>query len=473
MAHKNIITIGLELASDTVHSEDLNSKISLLDWDIILIKPVIDQFEADRTFQGKPAFDEGDSFQLKECAEHWRREIKDAIDAGKMVVVFLPPYEEVYIDSGDRTYSGTGKNQKTTIKVNKFSNYEFLPATLGPVAKLGRSIKLTPQGSEYLASYWSDFESSSTYNVILTQPGLTTAMTTRSGDKAVGCIIRSKINSGTIVLVPDIEFYHESFLGDDDHWTPAAEQFASRMIASMVSLEKSLHSQGERSAEPGWVAERKYMMPAEPALKVRLLEAEQLVEEAQRQKEDAIEALQALGGIRSLLFEKGKPLENSIIDALRIMGFSAEPFQDAESEFDVVFHSSEGRFIGEAEGKDNKAVNIEKLRQLTMNIHEDLMRDDVSEPAKAVLFGNGYRLAPLEDRQDPFTTKCHSAASSSGAALVFTPDLLTVVQYLSGANNEEYAQECRQAILTQSGRVKFPMPPESLNQALASKIELA
>jgi hypothetical protein len=125
----------------------------------------------------------------------------------------------------------------------------------------------------------------------------------------------------------------------------------------------------------------------------------------------------------------------------------------------VVFESDEGRLIGEAEGKDNKAVNIEKLRQLSMNIHEDLQRESVTAPAKPVLFGNGFRLQPLSERADPFTEKCHSAAATSSTALVFTPDLFWPVQYLVSNSDAEYARACRQTLLASTGRVVFPPPP--------------
>ncbi len=163
---------------------------------------------------------------------------------------------------------------------------------------------------------------------------------------------------------------------------------------------------------------------------------------------------------RALLYEKGKPLEAAIIEALRTLGFTASQFKDSDSEFDVVFECTEGRLIGEAEGKDTKAVNIDKLRQLSMNIHEDLQREDVDAPAKPVLFGNGFRLqAPLE-RGDPFTEKCHSAAATSSTALVATADLFAPVQYLLWACDIDYAAKCRQALLTSTGRVKFPASPE-------------
>lgn len=103
---------------------------------------------------------------------------------------------------------------------------------------------------------------------------------------------------------------------------------------------------------------------APSALRVQLLEAERDVEKAQKNKERIAEELRSAGAIRALLYEKGKPLEHAIIEALRLLGFTAASFKESDSEFDVVFESGEGRLIGEAEGKDNKAVNIDKLRQL-------------------------------------------------------------------------------------------------------------
>jgi hypothetical protein len=97
--------------------------------------------------------------------------------------------------------------------------------------------------------------------------------------------------------------------------------------------------------------------------------------------------------------------------------------------------NGEGRLIGEAEGKDNKAVNVDKLRQLSMNIHEDLQREEVISPAKGVLFGNGYRLQPIAEREAAFTEKCVSAALTSSTSLVATADLFRAAQYLAGPSH--------------------------------------
>ena len=477
MSARRILTIGLELASPDMHYVNFRSKTSLLDWDIVLFKPQIGEFTSyGDYFQGKPSLSDSASFQLKECCEHWRREIKQAVETGKTVVVYLPSLHEVYVDTGQRSYSGTGRNQKTTRHVAEYDNYQAIPALLSPITATGNSMKLSTRGAEVLAPYWTEFESVSQYKVILTDPKVPACFITRTGDKAVGALYRSKSSAGTLLLLPDIEFYADNFVkekGAKQTWTPAAEQFAGRMVSTVVALDKTLRTAAEVTPEPAWAAEPRFALGTESTLRVQLLEAERKVEEAQKHKEHLAEDLRSTGAYRGLLFEKGKPLESVIIEALRLLGFTAAPFKDSDSEFDVVFESDEGRLIGEAEGKDNKAVNIDKLRQLSMNIHEDLQREAVTAPAKPVLFGNGFRLQPLSGRADPFTEKCHSAAATSSTALVFTPDLFWPVQYLASHSDAEYAQACRQTLLSSTGRVAFPPPPAAEQQQDETQVEEA
>lgn len=461
MSAKKILTVGLELASGDTQYASFDSKLSLLDWDIVLIKPQISEFYAygDDSYQGKRSLGDSGSFRLKECCEHWRREIKQAVETGKTVIVFLPAVEEVYVDTGQRSYSGTGRNRQTTRHVSLYTNYHAIPANISPVNTSGASMKLPAKGAEVLAPYWAAFEAHSRYEVLLTAEGVPACLTTRTGDKPVAAMYRSKSSSGTLLLLPNIDFYDGKFVkekGDKSTWTPAAAQFAGAFVSSIVALDKALRASSEVTPEPGWAADPLYALGPEASLRLQLLEAERKVEQAQREKESVADQLVTAGRHRALLYEKGKPLENAIIEALRLMGFSAAPFKESDSEFDVVFECAEGRLIGEAEGKDNKAVNIDKLRQLSMNIHEDLQREEVSTPAKPVLFGNGFRLQPIGDRPDPFTEKCHSAAATSSTALVSTPDLFVVVQHLLTCDHDQYALECRKALLSSVGRVVFP-----------------
>lgn len=473
---KAILTVGFELASNDTHYEGFRSKISLLDWDIILFRPSIDNFWGHYVdlYQGKPSLDDSASFQLKECCEHWRREIKQAVEAGKTVIVFLPPVEEVYIATGERQYSGTGRNQKTTRIVTQCTNYASLPLSLKPVNTSGSAMKLAPLGAEILAPYWAEFADVSEYKVLLPADTSNVCITTKNGDKPVAALNRSKTSTGSLILLPDIDFYPAAFIkqkAKEEVWTPSAVQFAGRFIGAVVALDKALRTTADVTPEPGWASNASYILTAERILQSELLEAERRVEEAQRIKELAKEKLSSAGKLRSLLYEKGKALEYAIVDALNAIGFEASQYKDTESEFDVVFQCPEGRLLGEAEGKDSKAINVDKLRQLAMNIHEDLQREDIQKPAKGVLFGNGFRLTMPEERETQFTEKCISAAQSSSTALVPTTELFKAVQYLVEQPDEDYSAACRQAILIGVGLVALPPTPTLVSGAPESESE--
>lgn len=462
---KTILTIGFELASDDVQYEPLSSKASLLDWDIVLFKPVIedDWRYSGEEYQGKLCLNDTSSFAFKEACEHWRHEIKQAIETGKTVIVFLPPLEEIFVATGQKEYSGTGRNTRTNRLVALNSNYNALPCTLRVTNGSGSAIKLAPRDGDVIAAYWKDFGSVSEYKVLISSDVKIVSLVTKHGDRPVGAIIRSKDTYGTLILMPDIDFYPEHFFEEKDDeqvWTNEAKTFAGRMISAVVALDDALHASVEVSPEPAWARDNKFALSKELRLRSELLESERLVEEAQRHKEEVIENLKAAGRFRALLYEKGKPLECAIVEGLRLLGFKAAPYRDSESEFDVVFESPEGRLLGEAEGKDSKAINVDKLRQLSMNIHEDLQREDVSVPAKGVLFGNGYRLEPPVEREIQFTKKCISAAQLTSTALVSTTDLYTATQYLLEYPDEGYAKLCRETILSGSGLIKLPQPPE-------------
>jgi len=466
MGERSIIAVGISLASDDVEYCDFDSNDSLLDWDVVLFRPDISQYYSysGDYYQGKPSLGDTASFGLKERCEHWRREIKDAVEGGKTVIVFLPDIQEVWVDTGRREHSGTGRSRQTTRIVEPYNNYKTIPADIKPIGTKGSAIKLAARGAECLASYWNEFEGHSQYKVVLGADKVPASLITRNGDKPVGAIYKDRASGGALVLVPDVQFIQEGFVQkvegeEEDEWTEAAKSFACRLVGAVFGLDKALHAADEVTAEPSWAKAADYALQVESELNERLLLAETTLENARKAKEQLLEELKASGSLRALLYEKGKPLENAIIEGLKTLGFVAEPFVDANSEFDVVFESPEGRLIGEAEGKDNKAISIEKLRQLAMNIHEDLQREEVTSPAKGVLFGNPFRLIPVAERATPFTEKCLRSAESSSIGLLATYDLYLAVRHLKNTPDSDYAKRCRVALVTGVGSVSLPRPP--------------
>lgn len=294
-----MLTIGFGLASPDIHYESFLSKISLLDWDIVLFKPQIDDlYDYDEDLELTLIGDA--TSELKESCEHWSREINQAVETGKTVIVFLPGIEKIY----------------------EHNNYQAIPATLSPVKTSGSSMKLSAQYADLLASYWAEFERVSRYEAILTNPEVPACIVTRTGDKAVGALYRSEASAGTLLLLPDIDF--NKINGDGQTQTRAAKQFAGRMVSTIVALDKALRTSAEVTPEPAWATEPRFALGTESSLRVQLLEAERKVGEAQKQKEQIVKELRSAGTYRGLLFEKGKALENVIIEALRLLGEHAQ-----------------------------------------------------------------------------------------------------------------------------------------------------
>jgi len=223
MAEKRIASIECEIPGGMSEYISIDSDASLLDWDIIFIRPNIFSLKGNYgLYKGMPSLSDNQSFQLMKRMDHWNREITDAVNSGKTVIVFLSDFDEVYIDSGRREYSGTGRNRQTTRIVTEYNNYKCLPFDLKLVNSKGTSMRLA-KGAEILGNFWSEFGKDSSYNVKIEKEVSKPLVVTTSGTKTVGALIRIKGASGAILLLPylDIdseEFYSEAKDGTQE-WT--------------------------------------------------------------------------------------------------------------------------------------------------------------------------------------------------------------------------------------------------------------
>ncbi|WP_108815663.1 hypothetical protein [Loktanella sp. Alg231-35] len=472
---KKIIAIGIELAGDAVEQVGLQSNASLLDWDIVLFRPSREEFFTDSQYanyyRGKPSLDDSESVQILEANQHWSRQLRDAVAEGKTVIVFIPPPETVYVATGEKRFSGTGRNQKTTNIVTEFEVLSLAEIPKGWVSAQGREMKLNPAFNDVLSPYWSEFADSSIYNITWTESSASACIHTKTGSRPVGRIMKNEDSKGSIILLPDLPFDDPGFTAWDDEdelvWTKEGEIFSKRLVSQIVSLSANVGAASVKTPPPEWADDDGFVLPGEEELKEKLLKINDTLREISEKREAAREELAGVTEARGLLFEKGKALEFAVLNALRMLGFQAENFDDGVLEFDAVMTCLEGRLIGESEGKDNSAINITKLRQISTNIHEDLSRDEVEQPAKGVLFGNGHRLSAPPERSETFTAKCISAAASTSVALVDTVELFRVVQHMMETQDEDFAKACREAMIQASGLVSFPDTPPVESAAAA------
>lgn len=474
MNKKKIISVGFELpARPEIEFVSINSRYSLLDADIILFSPTL-QYRRDYLngiYKGKPSLDDESSAETRESIRHWSKQISDAFVAGKTIIVHLCPREVVYADTGETRYEGKGRNSQKIRIVGEISNYHALPVDWANIFDAeGSAMKLTKEAA-IIRPYWNVVKPFSRYHLYYNTKH-TPVVVTSSGDKTVGSVLIGE--KGAFVALPSLElpkeFTHQR--EGKTYWTETAVQFGKQVVTAVVELDHALKQREKVTPMPEWAKGAALELPSEAIVQGQIdAVSHQIVALRARQQELAVEKAKAALP-KNLLFETGAPLENAVLDALQTFGFEAKHYKDADSEFDVVFSSEEGRFIGEVEGKDSSAINIQKLQQLERNIQEDFAKEHTNEYARGVLFGNAHRLIKPADRKEDFTPKVLSAAQRSGIALVRTSDLFPAVRYLKANTDCEFAKQVRSAIAQTKGTVvKIPDVPASNSAATGSIVQ--
>lgn len=183
MTKKNVASIGIKIPGADIKTVNLRSKVSLLDYDIVIINPDISRLYGYRydEYQGKPCLDDSNSFALKETLEHWRREIIESIGAGKNIFLMLNNEQEVYVVTGEKEFSGTGRNRQTTRHVKIASNYQIVSDTIQVTNSKGSSMVLVGKDN-IIAPYWLEMGGSSEFRVLIGD-GVKPIVQTKTGQK--------------------------------------------------------------------------------------------------------------------------------------------------------------------------------------------------------------------------------------------------------------------------------------------------
>jgi hypothetical protein len=477
---------GSVVSSENILNLDFRSDKSLLDGDMIVFSVDMSEYYGGESYRGMKCLDDDSSFRLRKDCKHWRSELESALKDGKTVIVFVNNSAEVQAATGDKQYSGTGRNVRTSRIVSTVDPYEAIPLQFGSVVRRsGERIKPV-QDLGILATYWNEFGVHSTYEAYIEAFKGTPLLETQTGRKVVGGICRSSAWKGSLIFIPppDIDSAVNARLKEfrekkrrKSAADPAGEarrtaslrkraesSVASQFIAALTGLDNAARRATESTPPPVWTLESRFILANEITVQSAINENLAISQKLQNERAGLEQDLKNAQQLKGLLYEKGKPLEDAILVALKILGFHAENLQEEDSEFDAVILDPSGdRLIGEAEGKDDKAITVDKLDQLDRNLKEDFSRQDESAAkfAIGILFGNAYRLTTPDNREAFFTAKCLLAAKRSHIGLVRTTDLFAVAQYLDSHRDADFAGECRRAIREANGDIAvFPTVPE-------------
>jgi len=456
---KHITTINFEVPSHNGYKSFFNSKLSLDDSDIVIIQPFDHYLNIESTYRGKDSYGDNGSKTIKEDSDYWAKEIFSFINTGKNVFVITNSFYDFYIQTGQYEISGTGRNAKRTNFVAEYNNFSFLSTSKAKFVNAnGTKFKIVDNS---LSEFVKIFGEILSFKCYIQSDQITPILKTKNDSQLVAGI--QKFGNGNLIFLPFIDFEKLTETKDrKEVWTTEAIKLGKAFISFITEFNNKILDNQEKSIKPTWLFNEKYLLKAEIELNKKIAINKTKIAKLKNENEDYKNRIENESLIKNLIFESGKPLENAVLYSLEILGYKAENFDNGKLELDAVIISPEGkRFIGECEGKDNKDIDISKFRQLNDALAEDFERDDITEKAFGIIFGNPQRLIDISERTLDFTEKCKNAAKRENIGLVKTEDLFFVTKYLVENKDEKYKKKCREAIENQLGQIiKFPKPNE-------------
>lgn len=463
---KTVLSVEHYMPGNKITNTRYDDRKSVLDYDLLIVgtdEPwYIDQGAS--RYRGLICLSDDTSGRHAKNIKFWQKEIEVAFTNNIPVVYVMGQKNEFYYDTGETKTSGTGKNAKVTRLVNLTSNYTFLPGNIKFDDTSGTKFK-SVGGAGYTDELIKTCGENTDYFARITANILKPLFITERGNHIVGGYVKRQ-KGGLALILPKTNFCHNedfysqgAIYSSQVKWSEEGHSYGNRYLAGLVKIIRGITADNEINQQPDWIASSSTFDTQEEikiSKEIELLEnqAQELVGLIAAKRLKAAE----LGKFKGLLFLSGKPLEVLVRQAFEIIGFEVKHFQDAQSEFDAVLNYQETEILVEVEGKDNKAIDISKMRQLESNIQEHFALDGTIDYAKGVLVGNPMRKIPLSERTISFTEKCIKSANRTNVALLQSAELFRAVRAILDGASSDYNEACCEAILTGVGQVSLPNP---------------
>ena len=378
---KKIFTVGVVLPTEEIDDYSFEFKTSLSDADIVIFDPenfLYGLKNQSEKFRGKDTFTIDSSFDIYSYDKHWKKEITDFLSVGRTVFLHLSQKQDYYIQTGRKETSGTGRNQQVTNLVDAYSNYSFLPFHSINFVEIEDAVGYV--SSPIVTNFVKNFKDELSFEVYLEKvEGHKVLFTSKNKEKNFSCFFKHL--NGYVVLLPSIYIDSEKFYNEKTKkYNKAGIEFSKKYISNILEIEGIIRSETISTPKPEWLNEKEFEIPVAEKTKELIEANKKKIEKVQLENAKLNILVESQESLKDLLFETGKKLEQAVINALEILGYKAENFNNGNLELDQIIISPSGnRFIGECEGKDTKDIDITKFRQLLDSLNEDFSRPEVNE----------------------------------------------------------------------------------------------
>jgi hypothetical protein len=420
-----IISVGVYINHKSILNEQFRSAVSFFDFDMVILNPsvIFSEYELDifnPTYLGCRLLRESESQKILDDISRRKSEITELIKLGRTAVLVLPPPEKCYYSTGQKTYSGSGKNKVTQQFINELNLSSAIPLKdFSTVTASGTSIEF--RGSEPFKTYWEKMKNYHFYSAYLSSTVGKPFLFIKGTTKVVGTWVPTE--KGVFLILPSI--YDEgSYKTKKDY-----NQFCSLFIDALTELTSDLNKSIGDYSLPAWTTA--YFLPDEKEQKEQLSTKEYELQGLLSQISQSKEKLSKIEKYKLLLSGSGRALEMQVATVLKEIGFSVEP--GAEGRDDLILKYGEKIAVVEIKGV-SKSASEKHAAQLEKWVAEYVTSHDVNP--KGILIVNAYCNTPLHARNEPaFPEQMVSYATNREHCLITTTQLLSF--YLSVISKPE------------------------------------
>jgi hypothetical protein len=375
-----IIALSATFKYPAVTSVNFRSEDSVLDYDIVVWDPnhLIDEYRTGNTYRGWPSLDSDDSAAILRDRERRKSEMLEMLKLGRTVVIFTPKPSLFYVDTGKRTYSGTGRNRQTTVHVSDVSLLSFLPVGLQTVDANGKSIGFV--GGEKFSHYWNINKDHLIYKAYFQNPNGNPIFVISNTDKPVG--IHMQIENGHLLFLPDFYTTQKTY-----------SKISKAIIESIIYLVDELKKETGDFSLPSWA--QSYDLPLEDKQKedLRLLEENlnNLLLDIKSKKEQIIR----LEEYKLLFTGTGRALETQVRRVFLEMGLDVS--EGSPGRDDLIIQYKDKVAVIEIKGVTKSAAE-KHAAQLEKWVSEYYTKHNIKP--KGILIVNSFKDLPLLDRNE-------------------------------------------------------------------------
>lgn len=441
-----IMVLDCEFQVEECQSYKFESPVSAFDFDIVIwdVEGTANRLGmyAD-TFHGLPSLDTAQTVSLLDAINRRREEFRELVELGRVVAVLASGSEQLFIDTGKRRTSGTGRNEKSVKLVDDIHLLSFVIPSIACERSRGLEIDIV---DERVRSLWRTTAEGWIYRGIMTKWPGDALLRVKGTNKVVGSI-EEHASGGCLVVLPepwvpdsDDEDDAEEVAADTapppedepvvlntpppagDEQFPDDADTEDRLFNAkeLVRWLKGLTAEAITDV-PEWL--HKFALPEQAVAQEETLKllSEMAVLEEKREKLRATDA--ESNQWKRLVASDGLALEQQVVLAFQELGFEALTVLRGRSDLRLL--KGEQKFVVEVKGTRKSAAE-KHAAQLEKWVAEEIA---TGSPAKGILVVNGWRDLPLNERTEAvFPAQMIAYSTARSHCLISGLQLLSLVR---------------------------------------------